>query len=105
MGVFAHLYQTAATHSSDLFWTSFGFIGAGIFGIRFVVQWISSERQGHSVIPIAFWYCSLIGALISVLYAVHQQAWPLVLQTALPMPIYGRNLYLVYRDRRKAAAA
>ena len=105
MGVFAHLYTTAMQHPADILWTSFGFLGAAIFGVRFVIQWLSSEREGHSVIPIAFWYCSLGGSLISLIYGVHQQAWPLVLQTGLPVPIYARNLYLIYRDRRKAAAA
>jgi lipid-A-disaccharide synthase-like uncharacterized protein len=105
MGTLAHLVETAAQHPSDILWTSFGFIGAGVFGIRFLIQWLASEKQGHSVIPISFWYASLIGGLISFLYAVHQQAWPLVLQQALPLPIYGRNLFLIYRDRRKAAAA
>lgn len=105
MHVVEHLYQQALAHPSDLLWNSFGFIGAAVFGIRFLIQWISSEKQGHSVIPIAFWYCSLIGGLISFIYAVHQQAWPLVLQQAIPLPIYGRNLYLIYRDRLKAAAA
>lgn len=105
MHVVEHLYQQALANPSDLLWNSFGFIGAAIFGIRFLIQWISSEKEGHSVIPIAFWYCSLGGGLISFTYAVHQQAWPLVLQQAIPLPIYARNLYLIYRDRRKAAAA
>ena len=53
--------------------------GQGVFGVRMLIQWLSSERHGHSVIPIAFWYCSLIGGLTLFLYAVHLQAWPLVL--------------------------
>ncbi len=105
MSTLTHLYAAAMQHPSDILWTSFGFVGAALFGVRFIVQWLSSERHGHSVIPIAFWYLSLGGGLISFAYAVHQQAWPLVLQQALPLPIYGRNLFLVYRDRRKAAAA
>jgi lipid-A-disaccharide synthase-like uncharacterized protein len=105
MHVVEHLYQQALANPSDLLWTSFGFVGAAVFGIRFLIQWISSERHGHSVIPVAFWYCSLAGGLISFIYALHQEAWPLVLQLALPLPIYARNLFLIHRDQRKAAAA
>ena len=74
-----------------------GFAGQGVFGIRMLIQWLSSEK--HSVIPIAFWYCSLIGGLPLFLYAVHWQAWPLVLGQGLPLPIYLRNLWMITRDR------
>jgi len=73
-----------------------------IFGIRFLIQWVTSERQGHSVIPITFWYASLAGGMISFIYAIHQSAWPLVLQQALPLPIYARNIWMILRDRRRA---
>jgi lipid-A-disaccharide synthase-like uncharacterized protein len=103
MGYVSHLYFSAMQHPYDLLWTGFGFVGAAIFGVRFLVQWLSSEKEGHSVIPITFWYFSLLGGLISFIYAVHQQAWPLVLQTALPVPIYARNIWMIYRDRSRAA--
>ena len=74
-----------------------------MFGVRLLIQWLSSEKRGHSVIPIAFWYCSLIGGLTLFLYAVHLQAWPLVLGQGLPLPIYLRNLWMIYRDRARAA--
>ena len=51
-----------------------------------MIQWLTSERRGHSVIPIAFWYCSLVGGLLSFTYIVHQQEWPLLLGAALPLP-------------------
>ena len=76
-----------------------GFAGQGVFGIRMLIQWLCSEKQGHSVISIAFWYCSLIGGLTLFLYAIHLQAWPLVLGQGLPLPIYLRNLWMIYRDR------
>jgi lipid-A-disaccharide synthase-like uncharacterized protein len=102
MGFLAHWYQTALQHPYDILWNSFGFLGAAVFGIRFLIQWLKSEQEGHSVIPIAFWYCSLAGGLISFIYAVHQQAWPLVLQQALPLPIYARNIWMIYRDRSRS---
>lgn len=102
MNYLTHLYLSAMQHPSDIAWTSLGFLGSGIFGIRFLIQWLKSEKEGHSVIPITFWYCSLVGGLISVFYVAHLGGWPLLIQTCLPLPIYGRNIWMIYRDRGKA---
>jgi lipid-A-disaccharide synthase-like uncharacterized protein len=103
MGYLAHLYMLALQHPYDVVWASIGYAGQIVFGIRFLIQWLRSEQEGHSVVPLAFWYCSVIGGLVSLTYTVHMQAWPLVIGQALPVPIYVRNLYLIYRDRRREA--
>jgi lipid-A-disaccharide synthase-like uncharacterized protein len=86
-------------------WDVVGFVGAAVFGARFIIQWLKSEMEGRSVIPIAFWYCSLAGALINLVYVIHLQSLPLVLGNALPLFIYARNLYLTYRERAQLASA
>lgn len=101
MGFLAHLVQLAERNPVDTIWTGIGFFGQAIFGVRFLLQWLRSEQVGHSVVPIAFWYCSLAGGLISFSYAVHIQAWPLLIGQGMPIPIYGRNLYMIYRDRAR----
>ncbi len=103
MGYFNHLYLAAL--DNDGLWTIFGFIGQGIFGVRFLIQWLKTEQAGHVVVPIAFWYCSLVGGSISLAYAIHAQTWPLVAGQALPLAIYARNLYIAHRDSRKTPAA
>jgi len=105
MGYMSHLYFNAMQHPYDLIWGGVGYAGQIVFGIRFLIQWLRSEKEGHSVIPIAFWYCSLIGGLLSFTYVVHQREWPLLLGTSLPLPIYARNIWMIYRDRRRTAAA
>ncbi len=105
MNFLSHLYLSAMAHPYDTLWTVIGFAGQGVFGIRFLIQWLSSEKAGHSVIPLAFWYCSIAGGLTLLLYAVHLQAWPLVLGQGFPLPIYLRNIWMIHRDRRRAAAA
>lgn len=102
MGFMAHWYATLMSHPYDTAWGMVGFLGQAVFGVRFLIQWIKSEQEGHSVIPIAFWYCSLVGGLISFAYAVHMQAWPLVMGQAIPLPIYARNIWMIARDRRAA---
>ena len=103
MGSLTHLYQYALQHPYDLTWTGVGFLAQAIFGVRFLIQWLKSEQEGHSVIPITFWYCSLIGGLTLFVYAVHIQAWPLVAGQGFPLPIYARNIWMIHRDRHRAA--
>ena len=104
MGYMSHLYFNAMQNPYDLLWMSVGYAGQIVFGIRFLIQWLKSEKEGHSVIPIAFWYCSLVGGFLSFIYIVHQREWPLLLGATLPLPIYARNIWMIYRDRRRAAA-
>ena len=101
MNYLTHWYA-AAVANPDMFWIGIGFLGQALFGMRFVIQWLRSEQAGHSIIPIAFWYCSLLGAIVSLTYALHLRAWPLVMGQAMPLPIYARNLWMVHRDRAKS---
>jgi lipid-A-disaccharide synthase-like uncharacterized protein len=105
MGFLQHLYLLALQHPYDTVWTGIGFLGQAVFGVRFLIQWLRSEQTGHSVIPIAFWYCSLAGGLVSFCYALHLQAWPLLIGQGMPIPIYVRNLYMIYRDRARQPSA
>ncbi len=100
MNYLTHLF----TAQNGAIWAAIGFLGQGVFGVRFLIQWLRSEQAGHSVVPIAFWYVSVAGGLISLSYALHLQAWPLVLGQAMPIPIYLRNVYMILRDRRRGTA-
>ena len=64
------------------------------------IQWIASERARKSVIPFGFWECSAIGSLLMLSYfAIYQRDSVGVLSTAMPLPIYLRNLYFRYTHR------
>lgn len=104
-GYLGHWYAMAAAHPYDVLWNLIGFGGQAIFGVRMLIQWLKSEQEGHSVIPISFWYCSLVGGLFSFAYVIHQGAWAVVLGQGLPLPIYFRNIWMIYRDRFRAAPA
>jgi lipid-A-disaccharide synthase-like uncharacterized protein len=88
---------TAATnffHITLTPWKFVGLAGSLIFGLRFLIQWIASERAKKSVIPVGFWECSAIGSLLTLSYfAIYRHDSVGILQTALPLPIYLRNLY------------
>jgi len=86
-------------------WLGIGFLGQGLFFMRFLVQWLASERQGKSVIPLAFWYFSIGGAAILLVYAVYRLDPVFILGQAGGFLIYARNLYLIRRERGGSAAA
>ena len=81
------------------FWIIVGFIGQAMFTMRFVIQWIESEKKKTSLIPVSFWYFSLAGGLILLIYAIHRQD-PVFILAYLPGNlIYFRNLYLLRMKR------
>jgi lipid-A-disaccharide synthase-like uncharacterized protein len=81
-------------------WKIVGLAGSLVFGLRFLIQWIASERAHKSVIPFGFWECSAIGSLLMLSYfAIYQRDSVGVLSTAMPLPIYLRNLYFRYTHR------
>lgn len=90
--------------SAEQVWAAIGFIGQGMFFMRFVVQWVTSERRRKSVIPLAFWYLSICGAAISLIYAIHIESWPFIAGQACGFVVYFRNLYLIRRGEGEAAA-
>ncbi len=81
-------------------WVILGLSGQVLFSLRFLVQWIVSERRKESVIPIAFWYLSLGGSLILLAYALYRQDLVFVLGQSTGSFIYIRNLMLIYRRRK-----
>ena len=80
-------------------WKIVGLSGSAVFGIRFLLQGIASEKAKKSVIPFGFWECSLLGCLLSLSYfAIYRKDSVGIIQNLLPLPIYIRNLYFRYRD-------
>jgi lipid-A-disaccharide synthase-like uncharacterized protein len=82
----------------DLLWLVVGFVGQAAFFGRFLVQWIVSERQKRSTIPIAFWYFSIVGGLILLLYAIHKRDPVFIVGQSAGIFIYLRNLSLIRRN-------
>jgi lipid-A-disaccharide synthase-like uncharacterized protein len=89
----------------DDWWLLVGFGGQALFMGRFVLQWLSSERQGRSVIPVSFWYLSILGALVLLAYAVHRHDPVFVAGQGLGVGIYLRNLFLIRAEREGARQA
>ncbi len=86
-------------------WMGVGFLGQGIFTARFLVQWVASEKECDSVVPVAFWWISLFGGLTLLAYTVHKRDPPLALGQAMGLVVYVRNLMLVGKAGRRAEPA
>lgn len=85
-------------------WIALGFIAQLAFTMRFVVQWVASERAGKSVIPLAFWFFSIGGGLLLLIYAIKRQDPVFILGQGLGLFIYVRNLMLIFRPKRIEAS-
>ena len=84
-------------------WKVLGLVGQATFGSRFIIQWLVSEKEGRSVIPISFWYISVIGAAITLVYAIHIEEPVFMLPQLAALLIYARNLHFVQREKRAKA--
>lgn len=84
-------------------WLVIGFGGQLLFFGRFLVQWITSERRGESVIPISFWFFSLGGAVVLLAYSIHKMDPVFIAGQSMGLVIYSRNLVLLKRARSAAA--
>jgi len=69
--------------------------------MRFLIQWIQSEKHKKSVIPLAFWYFSLLGGITLFAYAVYRQDPVFILGQSLGVFIYMRNLYFIYNNKKE----
>lgn len=83
-------------------WILLGFCAQAMFTMRFVVQWLASERARRSVIPVAFWFFSLGGGALLFIYAIHRQDPVFIAGQGLGLFIYIRNLWLIAAERRAA---
>lgn len=77
-----------------LFW---GAAGQVVFSLRFVYQWIYSERRKESILPPGFWVISLIGSFMLIIYAVFRLDPVIFIGQLFGTVVYSRNIYLHYR--------
>ena len=86
--------------SEEQIWLIVGFIGQTIFASRFLIQWVVSEKKRESVIPLPFWYFSLLGGITLFIYAFSKKDLVIMVGQGTGILIYTRNLYLIHRKRK-----
>lgn len=94
------LLDTAAKVVNDPM-VVFGLLGQAVFMSRMVVQWVESERAKRSVIPIAFWYLSIIGSAMVLIYGFYKEDPVIILGQLFGFIVYIRNLYLIRTHQSK----
>jgi lipid-A-disaccharide synthase-like uncharacterized protein len=93
----AYLYDVFVARLD--FWLVFGIAAQLLFTARFVVQWIVSEKLGKSVVPLAFWFLSMGGGLMLLVYGLVRREPIIIMGQALAVFIYMRNLMLIFRNK------
>ena len=90
--------------TTETVWVAIGFLGQGLFFGRWLVQWIVSERKAQSRMPLAFWYLSLVGGLITLAYAIYRRDPVFIAGQSIGAVVYIRNLMLIHRQGPEPAA-
>ncbi len=85
---------------TELDWILIGLGGQLLFMMRFLVQWVVSEKAKRSVIPVAFWWLSIGGAVVLLAYAIYRADPVFILGQSMGFLIYARNLWLIHAERR-----
>lgn len=85
---------------AELVWIIVGLGAQTMFSMRFIIQWIASERQNRSVVPELFWWFSIFGGVTLLAYAIHRKDPVFILGQSLGVIIYTRNLWLIYAEKR-----
>lgn len=85
------------------FWLAFGLVAQLLFTARFLVQWISSERAGKSVVPMAFWFFSMGGGLMTLVYGIVKREPVIIFGQAAATIVYVRNIMLIIKHRANAS--
>ena len=76
-----------------------GMLGQTLFFSRFLVQWVASEKKGHSVVPLSFWYLSIGGGGLLLIYALWRKDPVITLGQLVGLFVYVRNLMLIHRHK------
>lgn len=82
-----------------------GFTGQLLFTSRFLVQWLASERAKASVMPVMFWWISIGGGVMLLIYSIWRQDPVFILGQSFGLVVYFRNLVLIAKSRRQNASS
>jgi lipid-A-disaccharide synthase-like uncharacterized protein len=85
------------------FWLAFGLVAQLSFAARFLIQWIMSERAGKSVVPMAFWFFSVIGGTMTLIYGLVKREPVIIFGQLLSNIIYVRNIMLIWKNHARGS--
>ena len=85
------------------FWLAFGLVAQLAFAARFLIQWIMSERAGKSVVPMAFWFFSVAGGTMTLIYGLVKREPIIIFGQLLSNIIYVRNIMLIWKNHARGS--
>ncbi len=85
---------------TELSWLAVGFGAQLMFSMRFIIQWIASEKARSSIVPETFWYFSFVGGFMLLIYAIHKVDPVFILGQGLGLIIYTRNIYFIWMNKK-----
>jgi lipid-A-disaccharide synthase-like uncharacterized protein len=94
-----------ATPTTELIWIFIGFAAQLLFSMRFILQWIATEKARASIIPETFWYFSFFGGLLLLAYSIYRADPVFILGQAAGLVIYSRNIYFIWLGKRAPSPA
>jgi len=86
---------------SETIWLIIGFSGQALFSARFIIQYLKSEQQKRSVIPVAFWYFSLAGGITLLAYALYRMDPVFIAGQTFGVFVYMRNLHFIQLEKQR----
>lgn len=95
----------ASTSATEIAWLTVGLAAQLMFSMRFIVQWIASERARRSIVPETFWYFSLFGGAMLFAYAIYRLDPVFMLGQGMGLVIYSRNIYFIRSHRKSETQA
>ena len=87
--------------SIEHIWLAIGLFGQLLFSMRFILQWLASEKIKRSIVPNIFWYFSLAGGIVLFIYAIYRRDPVFILGQGAGIFIYLRNIYFILRHPEK----
>jgi len=94
----------ASTSTTELVWLGVGLFAQAMFSMRFIVQWLASERARRSIVPETFWYFSFAGGLMLFAYAIYRMDPVFMLGQGGGLLIYARNIHFIWNGHKEARA-
>ncbi|MBL4891214.1 MAG: lipid-A-disaccharide synthase N-terminal domain-containing protein [Rhizobiaceae bacterium] len=89
----------ANTSSTEILWLAVGFGAQLMFSMRFLIQWIASEKARASIVPETFWYFSFVGGAMLLVYAIYRVDPVFIMGQATGLLIYSRNIYFIWKNK------
>jgi len=88
------------------YWKIVGYLGTILFTLRWVVQAVASRRAGKPTVPRLFWYMSIVGSLLLLIYFIFgKNDGPGIVSNLFPGILACYNLFLDFAHHNKVTAA